>query len=64
MRNSQTAFGRCVRSVCIVTQLPVRLQEKIAKAHKPCAQIVRIGSTVLFVTLSATGEIVIEVDPP
>ena len=50
----------------MVTQLPVRLQEKIVTARepKPVAQRVRVGSVILLVSLSATGEIVIEIEPP
>lgn len=61
----KAAQGRRARSVCIVTDKPVRLQ---AKSHRITGwfvetQIVRIGNAVLRIRLTATGEIVID-EPP
>jgi hypothetical protein len=61
----QTACGRQARSLCIVSELPLRLQEKKARDGKLAeAKIVRLGSVKLLVGLSATGELVIEIEPP
>ena len=66
MFQNQAAFRRRARSVCIVTDLPVRLQGKKKQSTKreSGTQIMRLGSVVLAVRLTATGEIVIEVEPP
>jgi hypothetical protein len=65
MSTKHVACRRQARSVCIVTDKPVRLQ---AKSNRVTGwfvetQIVRIGNAVLRVRLTATGEIVID-EPP
>lgn len=65
MMCNQTAFGRKARSVCIVSDLPVRLQQKnSARPKLSNAKIVWLGSVKVLVGLSASGEVVIEIDPP
>ena len=64
--NLRSPFGhRTVRSVCIVSELPVRLQAKSVKVRTDIVEtrIVRIGSTTLRIRLSATGEVIID-EPP
>jgi len=62
-----TALGRRkARSVCIVTDLPVRLQ---AKSKRPVPELlesrfVQIGSTTALIGLTATGELTIWIEPP
>jgi hypothetical protein len=61
----QTAYGRHARSVCIVSDLAARLQGKNRPRQKLAeAKVIRIGSTKVFIGITATGELVIETDPP
>ncbi len=61
----QTAYGRHARSVCIVSDLPARLQGKNAPRQKLAeAKVIRIGSTKVLIGLTSTGELVIEPEPP
>jgi hypothetical protein len=66
MTINQSTFGRKARSACIVTDLPVRLQEKKAARPKLSAESKTIwfGSIRVIVSLSATGEITFEIEPP
>ena len=66
MSKTKSAFGRRARSVCIVTELPVRLQEQISPTDRQGVEpvIVRIGSGVLRITQLGSGELVIEIEPP
>lgn len=65
MPNNQSAFRRKAEGVCIVGDLPVRLQAKNAVRQKLSdARIVWLGSVKLLVGFSATGELVIEPEPP
>lgn len=48
--------GRVARSVCIVTDAPIALQYKIT--------IFTSAAVRVRVSLSATGELVIEIEPP
>lgn len=67
MRIKLTAYGRRARSVCIVTDLPVRLQAK-KKSTKhdriPGAKLVRLGGVSVLLYLTATGELGVIEDPP
>ncbi len=65
--NLRSPFGhRTVRSVCIVTDKPVRLQAK-SKPVNPAdiveTKIVRLGSSVWRMRVTATGEVIID-EPP
>ncbi len=61
----QAAQGRRARSVCIVTRLPVRLQDKSApQVADVSSRVVRLQSATLIITESATGEISIKIEPP
>lgn len=66
MRLNQVAHGRRARGVCIVTRLPVRLKQENATTVEPGARplIVPLVSAKLRITETATGEIVIEIEPP
>jgi hypothetical protein len=66
MSKNQAANWRRARSVCIVTDLPVRLQAKSAtRKDKPVeTQIVRMGSVRVRVSLFSTGEFLVEMEPP
>lgn len=65
MTINQSAFGRVARSACIVTDLPVRLQEKKAQRTRLSdAKIVWLGSIKVLIGVSATGEVFIEIEPP
>jgi len=66
MSKTKSAFGRHARSVCIVTELPVRLQEKISLTERQGVKpvIVNLGSGVLKITQLGSGELVIEIEPP
>ena len=52
--------------MCIVTDPPIRLQGKKQKSarREPGTQLVRVGDVVLAIRLSATGELIVEVEPP
>ena len=65
MSLNQAAHGRRAKSLCIVTELPVRLQAKSAKVRTDIVEtrIVRIGSTTLRIRMSATGELIVD-EPP
>lgn len=65
-QNSFAALRRRARSVLIVTDLPVRLQgkKKHRKRHEPGTRIVRLGDVVVLLSLSATGVVTFEVEPP
>lgn len=65
MPTKQTAFGRHALSVCILTQLPVRVQQEIAAfkvAAKP--QTLYLKTATIRITESVSGEVVIEIEPP
>jgi hypothetical protein len=64
MSLNQAAQGRRARSVCIVTDKPVRLQEKITRKLDARPVIVSLGSAILKISELPTGEIVIEIEPP
>jgi len=67
MRTNEALLGRRrPRSVCIVTELPVRLQAKLIEIKADNiveTQIVRIGSNVVRIRLTATGELIYD-EPP
>jgi hypothetical protein len=58
----ETVQGRCARSVCIVTDLPITVQPKNKIKGKP--SILRLGSVKLKITETGSGELVIEIEPP
>jgi len=63
--NLRSPFGRrTARSVCIVTDKPVRLQEKITPKLDARPVIVSLASAILKISELPTGEIVIEIEPP
>jgi hypothetical protein len=65
MYQIQATQGRQARSVRMITPLPVRLQEKTADREKLSdATIVWIGTVKVLLGISATGELVIEPEPP
>jgi hypothetical protein len=67
MRLNEALLGRRrPRSVCIVTELPVRLQQENAATQEPDTRplIVPLASAKIRISETATGEIVIEIEPP
>ena len=48
----------------IVTCLPVRVQEKTKKINLIAPQRIYIGSALVLIGMTATGEVVVLVDPP
>ncbi len=66
MSISRTADKRLAACrVCILTQLPLRLQHEIAVfkvAAKP--KILYLKTATIRITESVSGELVIEIDPP
>ncbi len=65
MSLNQAAQGRRARSVCMVTQIPLRLQHVIAAFRvkgKPC--VIYLESATIRITESVSGELVIEIEPP
>jgi hypothetical protein len=66
MSKTKSAFGRHALSVRIVTELPVSLQYKSDARFKRDTKpiIVSLVSAIIRVTESASGELVIEIEPP
>jgi hypothetical protein len=65
MYPNQAAQRRHARSVCIVTDKPVRVQ---AKSNQPTGafvetKVVRLNGTLWRLRMTATGEVVID-EPP
>lgn len=61
-----TAYGRRkARSVCIVTALPVRLQEKKSADTKTISShVVRLAWATIIISQSASSEVTIVLEPP
>jgi hypothetical protein len=65
MSVKQVASGRRARSVCIVTQIPLRLQHEIAAFRvKGKPRIIYLESATIRITESASADLVIEIEPP
>ncbi len=65
MRINQAASGQQARTVRIVTREAVAVQEQLSDGTKSVkASILRLASATIRVRELASGELVIEIEPP
>jgi len=66
MRISQAASRRHAQTVCIVTQLPVSLQEKKVTHDQTCVELrtIWLRSATITIYQLGSGKLIIKVEPP